>query len=112
MTPLTTNRRIFTWMSVFPPENGSSKWKRIAYVFVTLALYSQYIVSFFASVSFFREYMTSDPEQVPFALIQCVAFSALFYAVLRTYLLRRQVVVIFGMLTKIYDKRNKVIVLE
>lgn len=102
MDPLATNRRVLTWLCVFPPEKGTTKAQRMAHVALSLSVFVVNMGSFFVSLAYFLKYMSIDLEQSLFAVVQMLGEVNMTYISIITYILRRQITATYKSLCRIY----------
>lgn len=106
MIPLKTNRHVLTWLCVFPPEEGTTKKKRIAHVVFSLTIFGINAGSFFVSLAYFMKYMSIDLEQSIFAIVQMLGEVNMTYISVITFILRDEVSATYKSLSKIYKERE------
>lgn len=106
MVPLETNRRVLTWLSVFPPEEGSTKSQKVAYTAFTLWILGVLVFSFVTSLAYFLKYMHRDFGRSLFVMVQITGVSNMFYIVCITFILRHRITAVYISLCGIYKARK------
>lgn len=101
--PLKTNRLVLTWFCVYPPEQNTNKWKKLAYAIFALSLLVDSFLISFSSIASILAYISTDFEESLFALMQLFAGSVMIYVVVITFFLRHKIVAICDSLTRIYE---------
>lgn len=106
MVPLETNHLVLTWLCVFPPDESTSRLKRMAYTTFSLAIFGINAGSFFGSLAYFLKFMSVDLEQSLFAVVQMLGEVNMAYISIITYLLRHRITATYESLAKIYKARE------
>lgn len=103
MKPLVTNRRVLTWLCVYPADATTSKLKQLAYILFSLIVFAGILSSLMASIAFFWKYVLVDLEVALYAVSQIAAAASILYAIVMTLFSRQGITNIFQKLTKIYE---------
>lgn len=103
MKPLVTNKRVLTWLCVYPADRTTSSTMKLAYVIFSCVVFFGILISLIASWAFFLKYASIDLEVALFAASQIAAASGILYAIIMTLFSRRKLTAIFLKLNEIYD---------
>lgn len=103
MEPLVTARRILTWLSMYPAEKSSNKWKRIVYTAFSLILVVCALCEFVSLLTFILKYISINFEECLFTLVVCIAFINIIYAMITSFFSRHLIPSIFEELTLIHE---------
>lgn len=106
MVPLITNRRMLTWLCVYPAEGGTTKWKKLAHISLTIIALAISLSSFGMSTYAFLHSMDTDLETSLFCLLQMVGEMNVAYIIVVTVFYREEITEILESLSKIYKKRK------
>lgn len=102
MIPLETNRRVLTWLCVFPSEEGTSWHMKVAHIAFCSFVLGMNVVSCIVSVAFLLKYISNDMEQCLFAFVQICGEVNMSYIIIITYLLRHKITATYNSLADIY----------
>ena len=102
--PLVTNRRVLTWLCVYPSERTTTKSQQLAYLAFSFIVFTGILSSLIASVAFFIKHVSTDLEVALYAVSQIAAAASILYAILMTYFQRRGIATIFQQLAAIYER--------
>lgn len=102
MKPLETNRRLFTWLCICPPEINTSTKEKLSYVAFTFSIFLAIIGVTIASTVFFLQIVSIDLEISIFALSQIINSISIAYVMVVIYIVRNRINDIFSGLTRIY----------
>lgn len=107
MIALVTNRRVLTWLCVYPAGEAVSKSKKILYLLFSFIVFIGILSSLIASIAFFIEYVSTDLEVALYAVSQIAAASSVLYAIVMTLFSRQGIARVFEQLTNIYNQSKK-----
>lgn len=112
MRPLEASQRVLTWLCVYPTDESTSRWEKVAY----LASYSSVLLGIIgnlaASALYFVEYLQIDSEKSFYAVSQMAALACVVYIMGIALLLRHRIVIVFDGLAKIYEECNYLAISE
>lgn len=103
MVPLETNRRILTWLCVYPADKNTSKWQKRGYAVFSAAVVFMNCFGFTVSSAFYLKFASTDPDEAIFAIIQMPASAYTIYISIATIILRQKITDIFQTLSTIYE---------
>lgn len=103
MRPLELNRRILIWMCVYPCDENTTRWKRLAYILFSILIFVLNAIGLIFSTAYFIKYVSIDLEQSLFALLQAVGEANMVYILIITFILRHKITAMLKSLSKIYD---------
>lgn len=103
MKPLEMNRRVLTWLCVYPASENTSKSTKTLYVIFTLIILSGNLIGLGLSIDYFLKSASTDLEDSLYALFQILATAKMSYTMIVAYFLRHRITAIFVSLSDIYD---------
>lgn len=103
MVPLKTNRRVLTWLCIYPATEGTSKWSELAHNIFTTSVFAYNLVAISISIGSFS---SDDMEQFIFTVVHFVAELNSTYIFATTLILRHKITGMINHLIKIYQKRK------
>lgn len=103
MELLMRTKWVLTWLSIFPLDEFSSKWKMVAVIMVTLVTFATSLASFIANLLFFGKFWKINPIDSLFAACAADSFCSTTYVLVAAFFLRHQFSAIFDELSAIYD---------
>lgn len=107
MNPLVTNRRVLTWLCIYPAREGTTRRQKRMFIAFSLVSATTIMWCFLSGLAFFMKYVTIDLEMaLQSVFILCSAFGALYVQVV-LLLSRQKIKSLFDQLTDIYDKRKR-----
>lgn len=102
IAPLQTTRCVLTWLYLYPADQNTNKWKKLAYIIVSLIVFIVNVCGLAASVAFFMKFVSTDLEESIYALFQITGILPQIASMLVAFALRQKIFVIFEKLTTIY----------
>ena len=108
MTPLKINRRVLTWLCVYPVDEVTSKCKNLSYILCTVLTLAANTCGLLASSACFAKYVSNDMELSLHALLQICALTSATYMMIIALFSRRNVKMIFDNLAKIHESGKHV----
>lgn len=102
MEPLKTTRLVLTWLCVYPADESTSRWKKLAYLMCYLSVLLGNIGNLAAGAAYFIKYLLIDLEKALFAFSQMGALITSAYIIVTLLYLRHRIEVVFDGLAKIY----------
>lgn len=103
MKPLVTNQLVLTWLCVFPANEETSKWKKLAYVTLTFVTIVSMMCAIVGSVAFLMEYASADLKLALYTLYPITAGGSMLYACIIVFFKRHRMPIIFEKLANIYQ---------
>lgn len=103
MQPLATNMRVLSVLCIYPVDEGTSRWKCLTYILITVFVFFGNLSGFITSVAYFLKFVSNDFESSLHALLQICAFIGATYGLVVGLLSRYKFRDIFTRLTQIYD---------
>lgn len=110
MVPLKTNRRVLTWLCVYPDDESANKRWKLAYIIFSCVVLETSLFSIGASVAFLLNYGAVDAEQSLFAFVQIVGIMSMVYVTVITHFQRHRITALFDDLTEFYGMRKNYII--
>ena len=102
MDPMSTNRRVMTWLCAYSAPESTNKWTNVAHIAFTLAVCVVVIEDLVGSAKFVNEYVRIDLEITLYAMFQMTAVIGLLYMIISSIVLRHRFRNIFESLKIIY----------
>lgn len=102
MVPLEMNRRVLMWLCVYPTDEKTSEWKKLAHVALTCITIISMVTIVLASGRFLIEYLSIDLEMALYSVFQISSCGSFLYACLIVLVSRQRILFIFENLTNIY----------
>ena len=102
MDPMSTNRRVMTWLCAYSAPESTNKWTNVAHIAFTLAVCVVVIEDLVGSAMFVNEYVRIDLEIILYAVFQMTASFGLLYLIITSIVLRYRIRNIFERLKNIY----------
>lgn len=103
MVPLITIKRIFTWLCMYPADESSSKWNKIAYILFVSAVVSVNLCCLVFYLIFFFGCLSIDLDAALFALSCVAAFCGVTYVCMTAIPKRHKIEAMFSTLETIYN---------
>lgn len=103
MRPLETNKVMLKWLYLYPTDESTSVWRKLAYLCFSLNIFGSLICTVIASVPFVIKYKSTDLENCLFALSQMFACSNMSYMVMIAFFMRHKIADVYKHLAMIYD---------
>lgn len=104
MKPLVTNRRMLTWLCLYPNEETSTNRKKIARIVFSVANFI-FVLSFFASsVAYLVEFVSIDLRHSLYALLQIFGGATVLYILVIAFHLRHKFPALRENLSQIYQE--------
>lgn len=100
VVPLKANRRVLTWLCIYPAAEGTSKWKKLTYNVFTSSIFAYNVFAISVSIQSFD----NDIEQFVFTMLHFVAEVNSVYIFTTTLNLRHEITATINQLTEIYRK--------
>lgn len=103
------NRKIFTWLCVYPADKErTTKWKKTAYYAVAASTFLVNVYSVITSAVYFYEYASADLAPALLAVVQISGCTNGLYIYTITWILRHEIVSVINCLQVIYDECKEV----
>lgn len=103
MEPMVMNRKVLTWLCMYPFEDGTSCFMKLAYIIYTFITFVVNLSAVFCAGAFIYKYIKSDLERCLYSLLHIVAHSAIVYIQIAACLLQNKIKTdIFDHLSMIY----------
>lgn len=106
MKPLATNKRVLTWLNVYPLEETASKREKFLYNALSVIILSLELATIVGSVLFILKYWSVNLEDAFFAFFQIDLMINFFYLTAVAYIQRQKISDLFKTLTEICNARN------
>lgn len=103
MVPLETNRRVLTWLCIYPAAEDTSKWKNLVHKVFTLAVLAYNAAAISISI---RSFDTDNTEQLIFTIVHFISELNSIYIFTTTIILRHEITAMINRLIGIYQKRK------
>lgn len=103
MQPLTTCRRVLTWLGVCPISGNVSKFERFDPIVVSFLIISSVSVALVASMVFFVKFLSVDLEKSLQTLLQIAGALSILYSFIVLYISRNKISAVFDHLKQIFD---------
>lgn len=108
MEPLVTTRRCLIWLCIYPANESTSQWQKLAHTISATTALTGLICGFVSSLVFSWKYVSIDLGRSMFAFTFAAAeFTAIYMALVGMILMRRKICTIFDKLSTIY-KASKI----
>lgn len=101
MEPLDTNRKLFTWLCIYPIANQYEKFVKIIFCSIMILIV---ITVFVSGIFFVCKHLSIDMASTLFALVQIIGSIDLFYTLIISYIFSESIVEIFVDLCGIFEK--------
>ena len=108
MKPLATGQRVLTWLCVCPPDETTSKWKKRAFIILSVCVFMADFSAFVTSVAYVQRFVSIDLEKSLCSMLQICAMGCVTYAYIHMFVLRHEITALLEHLSLIY-KKSKVI---
>ena len=102
MDPMSTNRRVMTWLCAYSAPESTNKWTNLAHIAFTLAVCVVVIEDLVVSTKFIHEYVQVDFKITLYPVFQMAASFGLLYLIITSIVLRYRIRNIFERLKNIY----------
>lgn len=106
MLPLKTEKRVLTWLCIYPPAEKTGTLERIIYEIFSLTVVLAIACNPIASAAYVRKYLAIDPEEAVDGLHPIIGWTPLVLIFITMRILKLRVVAIFEALSEIYNKRK------
>lgn len=104
MEPMVMNRKVLTWLCMYPFEEGTTWAMKMAYIIYTLVTFVVNFSAVFCAGAFIYKFVSTDLERCLYALLHIVAHSAIVYIqIAASYLQQKIKTDIFDHLKQIYE---------
>lgn len=107
MEPLITSRKCLVWLYVYPADESSSKWQKLAHATFATYIIVALIGVVAACYAFSWKFASIDLGKSVYAFMLVFDQFTAIYAVLAGFLLRHKFGKIFDNLTTIYQARKR-----
>lgn len=104
MKPLESIVQMLTWLSAYPPDERTSKTKKLLYIFIFVVIMAVLICGFIAFATFFFKYIMSDLEKALMAVMTLCTATGTSYTLVVSFVKRLKMKSIFDDLSEIYEK--------
>lgn len=98
MIVLETNRRVLTWLCIYPADENTSKWQKRAHIAFSAFVFAANIFVFGASCIYFYKYASADLATSLMALCQISAWFSVLYIGIITFLSRHKITAVIDSL--------------
>lgn len=98
ITPLETNRRLLTWVSVIPADENTNIFMKFVYKISSLVIFATCFGVTIASVTYYLKLASTNLEKSLYSLAQIAAFSSMTYIIIVTFFIRNKIPTIFDSL--------------
>lgn len=106
MTPLETNRRILTWLCIYPVNENASEQHKILRSLFGIGVFVANLMVFIVSIVFLVKFASTDIEEALFSVIQLAGTGNILYVSIIIFIVRHKIVGLFKSLDKIYEERK------
>lgn len=102
--PLSTNRRVLSWLCVYPTDATASKWLKLAHIIIGVILFAGPAIVTVGSFFWIMKFISIDLEIALFGLLEFVAFVNVVYSHMMAFYYRREIFEMLQDLSKIYEE--------
>lgn len=106
MIPLETNRRLLTWLCIYPTVRNCGQWKKCLYIVFSVSIFGFNLFAVATSGVYFMRHKSISLEDVLFALIQTIGSANVAFINIITFCLRHKIVGLFEMLAIYKDRES------
>lgn len=104
MKPLVMNRRVLTWLCVFPLDEVTTRKGKLTCIVFSFGVSLTIFSGLTGSVVFFLKFMSTDLEESLYSLFQIAAIFSSANAIVVAFVMRHRIPKMFVNLTRIYEK--------
>lgn len=98
------NRRIFTWLCVYPAHENTTEWKMRAYYAAAASAFLVNVYSVITSAAYFYRFASADLASALLAVVQISGCINGLYISMITWIFRHKIISLVNSLQEIYDK--------
>lgn len=106
MIAIETNRRVLTWLCIYPADKNASKWQVRAYIAFSAFVFGVNMFACGASAVYFYKHASADLESSLLALSQMSGCFSVWYTGIIMFLSRRKITAVIDSLSDIYKFRK------
>lgn len=101
-----TPKKIFTWVSIYPEADGTSRLEKMAHIAFGFVVFLSNLCGSLAHWGYLFKFISIDLKGSVFAFMGVTVFSCLTYIIITVFRLRNQICSIIDKLTDIYQSRK------
>lgn len=106
MIALKSNRRVLTWLCIYPADENTSEWQKRAHVAFSVFVFGLNLFACGASAVYFIKYASDDLESSLLALSQMSGCINALYINIITFSSRHKITAVIDSLSDIYKSRE------
>lgn len=98
-----TIKRVMVWLSMYPTDQQTSIWRKVAHVIVTILLFTINFTGFVANCTYFWKYLLIDIEGSLLAIMLACGIGGLVYSYAILIIMQHRMYAMYEKLSSIYD---------
>ena len=104
MKPLSTSRRVMTWLCLLSAKEGTIEWKNRSYVVLNVAMIVTVLALLPSSLAYVIKFKSIDPQGAFFSLFTTAGATAMGNTIVVAFVFRQKIPPLFEQLSGIYRK--------